>query len=73
MATKQIINRQVVNGSVRIKRHPVKVTALNYLREALLRERYEECAEFIKTAREFGATPFEIQWLLEDPRRLPRP
>ena len=55
----------------RIGRHPVKLTALFYLREALLWERYEECAEFIAIAREFGAEPFEIQYLLEDARRLP--
>ena len=50
---------------------PVKYTALLYLKEALQEERYEECAEFIATAREFGATPREIQNLLEDPRRVP--
>lgn len=53
-------------------RHPVKVTALFYLREALLNEMYEECPEAIEIAREFGAQEFEIQDLLEDPRRRPR-
>ena len=56
----------------RIKRHPVKLTALLYLREALGAERYEECAEFIAIAHEFGAKPFEVQDILEDPRRVPR-
>jgi hypothetical protein len=55
-----------------VKRHPVKLTALLYLQEALKEERYEECAEFIRVAREFGAQPFEIQQLLEDRRRRPR-
>lgn len=56
----------------RIRRDPVKLTALLYLREALLEERYEACAEFIAIAREFGAQPFEIDQLLEDPRRMPK-
>lgn len=55
-----------------LKRHPVKLTALLYLREALLDERYEECAEFIAVAQEFGTQAFEIQNLLEDPRRIPQ-
>ncbi|MFZ5802441.1 MAG: hypothetical protein ACOY3K_04940 [Candidatus Omnitrophota bacterium] len=53
----------------RIRRDPVKLTALLYLQEALLRERYEECAEMIEIAREFGAQPFEIRNVLEEPRR----
>lgn len=56
----------------RIAKHPVKLTALLYLRDALREERYEECAELIEIAHEFGAKPFEIQNLLEDPRRMPK-
>lgn len=52
-------------------RHPVKLTALLTLREALLAEAYEECAFAINVAKEFGAQEFEIQNLLEDPRRSP--
>lgn len=55
-----------------IIRNPVKLTALLYLREALVEERYEDCAGIIKIARQFGARRFEIQNLLEDPRRLPK-
>lgn len=55
-----------------INKDPVKLTALLYLREALLKEQYEECAEFIAIAKEFGANLFEIQSLLEDPRRMPK-
>ncbi len=51
--------------------HPVKLTALTYLRDALLEEAYEECAASIQIAKEFGAEDFEIQNLLEDPRRKP--
>jgi hypothetical protein len=49
--------------------HPAKLTALLYLKEALLHERYEECLELIQTAREFGARESEIENLLEDSRR----
>ena len=51
--------------------HPVKLTALTYLREELLNETYEDCAISIEIAKEFGAQDFEIQNLLEDPRRRP--
>lgn len=56
----------------RPRRNPVKLTALLYLREALLAERYEECADIITIAEEFGAQGYEIRNLLEDPRRQPR-
>ena len=52
-------------------KHPVKLTALLYLKEALLKERYEDCAVILAVAREFGAASFEIQDLLEDQRRSP--
>ena len=61
-----------LSGVRRAKKNPVKLTDLLYLKEALLEERYEECAEFIAIAREFGAQPFEVQNLLEDPRRTPQ-
>jgi hypothetical protein len=51
--------------------HPLKLTALWYLKEALAREQYEKCEEIIAVAKEFGAASFEIQDLLEDPRRSP--
>lgn len=52
-------------------RDPVKLTALVYLREALLEEKYEDCFEFIAIAREFGALDEEIRVLLENPKRHP--
>ena len=58
-------------GTRRRLKHPVRLTALLYLREALLAERYEECADLIAVAQEFGAPPYEVQLLLEDPRRRP--
>ena len=51
--------------------HPVKFSALLTLREALVQERYEECAEIIAIAKEFGARDREIYYLLEDLRRRP--
>ena len=54
------------------RKDPVKLTALLYLREALQRQRYEECKGFIAVAKEFGAFDQEIEELLEDPRRIPR-
>ncbi len=66
--------RTMTSGSARRTRrtrHPVKLTALLYLKEALIREQYEKCAELVATAEEFGAQPFEVQDLLEDPRRSP--
>lgn len=55
-----------------VKKDPVKLTALLYLREALLSQRYEECGQFVAIAKEFGAHPREIEELLEDARRQPR-
>ena len=55
----------------RSNRDPVRLTALLYLKEVLLKERYEECREIIGLAYEFGATENEVQALLEDPRRNP--
>ena len=54
-----------------VVKHPVRLTALLYLKEALLKEQYEICAEVIALAQEFGATASEVQGLLEDPRRSP--
>ncbi len=57
---------------LKVKKNPVKLTALLYLREALKKERYEDCAQFVQVAREFGAQEREIVELLEDPRRMPK-
>ena len=54
-----------------VMKHPVKLTALLYLKEALAKQQYEVCPDIITVAREFGAGEFEIQDLLEDPRRSP--
>lgn len=49
--------------------HPVALTALLYLQEAVRRERYEECAAHVATAQEFGAPAQEIAGVLAEPRR----
>ena len=59
-------SRRAVTG-----KHPVKLTALLYLKEALRKEQYELCPDIISVAQEFGAAPYEVQDLLEDPRRSP--
>ncbi|MBN1687752.1 MAG: hypothetical protein JW893_01485 [Candidatus Omnitrophica bacterium] len=56
-----------------LKRNPLKLTALLYLREALNEERYEDCPGLIGFARQWGACEYEIQNLLEDSRRIPKP
>ena len=65
---------KTAKGGIRFARrtpHPLKMTALLYLKEALLKEQYEECAAIVATAREFGALDWEIRLLLEDPKRSP--
>lgn len=59
--------QRVVND----KSHPVKLTALLYLKQALQKEQYEMCSDLIAIAKEFGAKEVEIENLLEDPRRNP--
>ena len=40
--------------------YTLKVTALLYLKEALDRERYEDCPGLLQAAKEFGAQQGEI-------------
>jgi len=49
--------------------HPVMLTALLYLHEALRAENYEICAMCIQIAREFGAAESAIRTTLENPFR----
>ncbi len=59
------------NKRTKSSSHPLKVTALWYLKEALVREQYEKCSEIVALAKEFGAAEYEVGDLLEDPRRSP--
>jgi hypothetical protein len=40
--------------------NPFKVTALRYLHEALVKERYEAMTEIIHYAKEFGASESDV-------------
>ncbi len=42
----------------------LRVTALQYLKEALAQEHYEDCAELVRAAKEFGAQPNHIRGIL---------
>ncbi len=42
----------------------LRVTALSYLKEALVKERYEECAELIASAKDFGASTRDVRVLI---------
>lgn len=44
--------------------HALKLTSLMYLKEALVHERYEICQEVIDSAYEFGASSFEVDYVL---------
>ena len=44
--------------------HPVKLTALQYICEALIDERYEEMEELVGIAKEFGAGYWELRTAL---------
>lgn len=67
----ETINQHGIQFRRRVVKHPIKLTALLYLKEALVNQRYEECPAILDVAREFGALEYEIQDLLEDPRRSP--
>ena len=67
----QKTNNRAFVKPIRQRRDPLTLTALLYLKEALLAERYEECREIIEIALEFGAKALDVQFLLEDPRRTP--
>lgn len=60
-------NNTLFNGKKNKLRHTdntLKQTALLYLREALRKDEYEDCAELIKNAKRFGALQAEITQLI---------
>ena len=65
----QRLNVRIPPGRRRVEIDPVGLTALLYLKEALLEERYEDCAAIIQIALEFGTGRAQVGYLLEDPRR----
>ena len=44
----------------------LKATSLLYFKDALLNQRYEDCAELIRTAKSFGAQPGEISRIIAE-------
>lgn len=60
LAEKSFTNTRTYAGEKMIP-HPLKATALLYLRDALSEERYEEMADITAIAREFGADEWDIR------------
>jgi len=44
----------------------LKVTALLYLKEALVAQKYEECRQLIDTAKDLGVGPGDISAVIAD-------
>ena len=44
----------------------LKATSLLYFKDALLNQRYEDCAELLRTAKSFGAQPGEISRIIAE-------
>lgn len=44
----------------------LKVTSLLYFKDALLNQRYEDCAELIRAAKSFGVQPGEISRIIAE-------
>lgn len=63
------VSRARASPEVLAELHPVALTALLYLQEAVRRERYEECAASVATAKAFGAPEWEVYGVLAEPRR----
>ncbi|MBP9854566.1 MAG: hypothetical protein KBD53_06845 [Candidatus Omnitrophica bacterium] len=52
------------NKQTNSQEHLLKVTALLYLKEALYKEKYEECLELITVAKRYGVEQEEIQKII---------
>ncbi len=52
------------NKKTNSQEHLLKVTALLYLKEALYKEKYEECLELITVAKRYGVEQEEIQKII---------
>lgn len=58
---------KTIEAPVKVRfHHPVLLTAMVYLRDALVAERYEECAGLIEIAKEFGANTWDLHSILTD-------
>ncbi|MDP3981147.1 MAG: hypothetical protein Q8Q33_07040 [Chlamydiota bacterium] len=63
------MKRDILNES--LSKRPMKNMVLYALKDVLLTEKYESCADLINIAMEFGASKDDVYYLLEDPRRNP--
>jgi len=52
------------NNKPILKDDTLKITALLYLKEALITEQYEKCAELIRKAKRFGAQQEDISHVI---------
>ena len=62
MENNVLINQGQASGSDQI----LKVTALLYLKEALVAQDYESCPELIDTAKNLGVDPGDISGVIAD-------
>jgi hypothetical protein len=62
MENNVLINQGQASGSDQI----LKVTALLYLKEALIAQEYESCQELVDTARKLGVNPGDISAVIAD-------
>lgn len=60
IASERVVNPTVEGVSLR-HRHPVRVTALSYIREAFLQGALGELPELVGIAYEFGAETREVR------------
>jgi hypothetical protein len=44
----------------------LKATSLIYLRDALVKEQYEQCPELVKIAKDFGASLTEVRTVIAE-------
>ncbi|MGE3980669.1 MAG: hypothetical protein AB7F70_04480 [Candidatus Omnitrophota bacterium] len=65
MMKNRFINQEnKTNRNLNSRENLLKVTALLYLKEALYKEKYEECPELIEVAKRYGVEQDEIQKII---------
>ena len=61
MKNNALLNQEEVFGADQL----VKVTALLYLKEALVNQEYETCPDLVESAKKLGVDPGEISALIK--------
>ncbi|MGE0268685.1 MAG: hypothetical protein AB7S78_09570 [Candidatus Omnitrophota bacterium] len=64
MKNRFINQENKTNRNLNSRENLLKVTALLYLKEALYKEKYEECPELIEVAKRYGVEQDEIQKII---------